>query len=143
MTLTTDFQKRRIIATLGERDAVASFDVEGLLTVKNDNVEIVSKIDHRPATVEEVATIFGAGHSAQLDNIGMLTARMAEQKAESDATILERNTTIFGLRSELSECAQALAIANAQNADLQTALDATKAELVAALQAVQQPAGQA
>lgn len=79
-----EFQKRRIVCVLGERDAPASFMVEGVLAVKIGEEEI-TKPHTRPATAEEVRQIFGDGHAQQLVNIDMLTQRMAEQQQEAAA----------------------------------------------------------
>lgn len=79
-----EFQKRRVVCVLGERDAPASFTVEGVLVVKIGEEEI-TKPHTRPATAEEVRQIFGDGHTQQLANIDMLTGRMAELQEEARA----------------------------------------------------------
>lgn len=83
--MSSTFQRRRVVAVLGEGDAPASFAVEGMLTVVVDGNEF-NKQHTQPATAEEVAQLFGDGHTAQLAIIADLTSRMTAQAVELDET---------------------------------------------------------
>lgn len=83
--MSSSFQRRRIVAVLGEGDAPASFAVEGMLTVVVEGNEF-TKPHTQPATAEEVAQLFGDGHTAQLAIIADLTSRMTAQSAELEET---------------------------------------------------------
>lgn len=83
--MSTTFQRRRIVAVLGEGDAPASFVIEGMLTVVVDGNEFV-KPHTQPATAEEVAQLFGDGHTAQIAIFADLTSRMTAQSAELNET---------------------------------------------------------
>ena len=101
--VTERFEKRRLIITLGEKDAPAQYAWQGVtFTSREDGSDFKPPMDEmRPATVEEVQAHIG---QAVLDLQAVISAKdalIAQVRAEHDITIAGWEANVTTLRAEL------------------------------------------